>query len=77
MSWDQVLQEGVGHRRRARRRLVLRDQVLGPILAGVCSPWLGRKPAHWTRIDRDYETLRIGMQTLFHDLGITADTAAA
>ena len=22
-------------------------------------------------MDRDYETLRIGMQTLFHDLGIT------
>ena len=22
--------------------------------------------------DRDYETLRIGMQNLFHDLGITA-----
>jgi hypothetical protein len=29
-----------------------------------------------TRIDRDYETLRIGMQTLFH-LGITPGSAAA
>jgi hypothetical protein len=28
-------------------------------------------------IDRDYETLRIGMQTLFRDLGITPATAAA
>ena len=28
-------------------------------------------------IDRDYETLRIGMQTLFHDLGITTPAAAA
>ena len=57
--------------------LALRDQVIGPILAGVRSPRLGRKPAHWTVVDRDYETLRIGMQTLFADLGITASSAAA
>src|SRR5216683_1779616 len=36
-----------------------------------------RKPATWTHIDRDYETLRIGMQALFHDLGITPVTLAA
>jgi len=35
------------------------------------------KPARWTQIDRDYETLRIGMLTLFHDLGITAVSSAA
>jgi hypothetical protein len=57
--------------------LALRDQVIGPILAGVRSPRLGRKPAHWTAIDRDYETLRIGMQVLFADLGITTSSAAA
>ena len=57
--------------------LALRDQVIGPILAGVRSPRLGRKPAHWTAIDRDYETLRIGMQTLFADLGVTTSSAAA
>jgi hypothetical protein len=58
--------------------LALRDHVIAPILAGVRSPRMGRKPAHWTRIDRDYETLRTGMQTLFHDLGIvTAIPAAA
>jgi len=51
--------------------LALRDQVIAPILAGIRSPRMGRKPAHWTLIDRDYETLRIGMQTLFRDLGIT------
>ena len=48
-----------------------------PILAGVRSPGRGRKPAHWTRIDRDYETLRTALQSLFNDLGITASTAAA
>jgi hypothetical protein len=57
--------------------LALRDQVIAPILAGVRSPRRGRKPATWTRIDRDYETLRTGMQALFHDLGITHDAAAA
>jgi len=50
--------------------LTLRDQVITPILAGIHSPRRGRKPTTWTRIDRDYETLRTGMQNLFHDLGI-------
>jgi hypothetical protein len=31
----------------------LRDHI-APILAGVRSPRMGRKPAHWTDIDRDY-----------------------
>jgi hypothetical protein len=57
--------------------LALRDQVIGPILAGVRSPRPGRKPTHWTAIDRDYETLRIGMQTLFADLGIITTSSAA
>ena len=57
--------------------LALRDQVIGPILARVRSPCMGRKPAAWTRVDRDFETLRIDMQTLFHDLGITPVAAAA
>lgn len=57
--------------------LALREHVIAPILAGVRSPRMGRKPTHWTRIDRDYETLRINMQTLFHHLGITTGAAAA
>ncbi|MGH8930063.1 MAG: DDE-type integrase/transposase/recombinase, partial [Egibacteraceae bacterium] len=57
--------------------LALRDHGIAPILAGVRSPRMGRKPTHWTRIDRDYETLRINMHTLFHDLGITTTGAAA
>lgn len=28
---------------------------------------LGRKPATWTRIDRDYEQIRIDMHSLFHN----------
>jgi len=57
--------------------LTLREQVIGPILAGVRSPRMGRKPATWTQVDRDYEKIRIDMQALFHDLGITTGAAAA
>jgi len=54
----------------------LRDQVIAPILAGMHSPRMGRKPAHWTRVDRDYERIRIDMQTLFNDLAIATPLAA-
>jgi hypothetical protein len=27
---------------------------------------MGRKPITWTSVDRDYEKIRIDMQTLFH-----------
>ena len=33
---------------------------------------MGRKPIAWTSVDRDYEKIRIDMQTLFQDLGIRA-----
>ena len=52
--------------------LTLREHVIGPILAGVRSPRMGRKPATWTSVDRDYEKIRTDMQTLFQDLGIRA-----
>ena len=48
-----------------------------PILAGVRSPRMGRKPKIWTAADRDYEALRIGMQTLFRHVGIETQPAAA
>jgi len=38
---------------------------------------MGRKPRIWTATDRDYETLRIGMQTLFQHVGIETQPAAA
>jgi DNA-binding transcriptional ArsR family regulator len=52
--------------------LILRQHVIAPILAGVRSPHLGRKPKQWTTADRQYEQLRIGMQPLFQELGIAA-----
>jgi hypothetical protein len=57
--------------------LALRDHVIAPILAGGRSPRMGRKPKIWTAVDRDYETLRIGMQTLFRHVGIETQAAAA
>jgi len=54
--------------------LTLRDQVIAPILAGARRPGPGRPPKTRTRIDRDYQNLRDGMRTLFHDLGL--NTAA-
>jgi len=57
--------------------LTLRDHVIAPILAGVRSPRMGRKPKIWTAADRDYEALRIGMQTLFRHVGIETLPAAA
>lgn len=56
--------------------LTLRDQVIAPILAAVRSPRMGRNPAHWTRVDRDYEQIRIDMQTLFTDLALETPLAA-
>jgi hypothetical protein len=57
--------------------LTLRDHVIAPILAGVRSPRPGRKPKTWTIIDRDYEKIRIDMQTLFNHLGIITTAPAA
>ena len=55
---------------------VPRDQVIAPILAAVRSPRMGRKPAHWTRVDRDYERIRIDMQTFFTDIALQTPLAA-
>jgi hypothetical protein len=55
----------------------VRGQVIAPILAGVRTPRRGRPPATLTQIDRDYETLRADMQTLFRDLGIGTEAPAA
>jgi hypothetical protein len=55
----------------------LSDRVIAPILAGIRSPRTGRKPATWTPVDRDDETLRIGMLALFHHFGITAGVREA
>jgi hypothetical protein len=57
--------------------LVIRDQVIGPILAGVRTPRRGRRPATWTQLDRDYEALRLDMLNTFRHLGIATEATAA
>jgi hypothetical protein len=52
--------------------LALREKVIGPILTRVRTPRPGRRPATWTRVDHDYEQIRLGMQALFHDLGLAS-----
>jgi hypothetical protein len=52
--------------------VVLREQVIKPILAGTAKPKMGRKPKTWSAIDAHYETIRKEMQTLFKDLGLAA-----
>ena len=60
-----------------RRPLALRDHVIAPILAGIRSPRMVRKPTIWTAIYRDHKTLRIDMQALFRHVGIETQPAAA
>jgi len=70
--------EGIGLAARTIAALLtLPDQVIAPTIAGFRSPRMGRKPITWTPVDRDYETLRIDLQTLFTHLGITTTQPAA
>ena len=52
--------------------LILRDQVMMPLLAGLRSPRTGRRPKILTPTDQHYEMLRMRMHLLFDDLGIAA-----
>jgi hypothetical protein len=54
----------------------VRDKLIAPLISGIRTPRRGRPPKNWTKIDRDYETIRLDMQTLFNDLGISTKTAA-
>jgi hypothetical protein len=76
-----VVKPGRGHRylvppdaaRTITALISLRDHVINPVLAGVRKP-IGRPRNTYTRIDRDYDTIRADLRTLLNDLGI--ETAA-
>ena len=38
---------------------------------GIRSPRIGRKHTGWTSTDRDYEQIRVNIQTLFDDVALT------
>jgi hypothetical protein len=50
--------------------LVLRDKVVRPILAAAQPLRPNRGTQNSTPIDRHYETMRLAMQEIFHELGI-------
>jgi hypothetical protein len=52
--------------------VVLREKVIQPLLAGIVTPRLGRKPKNWSPIDQHYETLRLNMRSLLQELGVAA-----
>jgi hypothetical protein len=52
--------------------VVLRDQVIKPLLASCCQRKRGRKPKKCHPVDEHYEHLRDGMRELFAELGIAA-----
>jgi len=52
--------------------LVLRDKVIQPLLAAALQTRPSRGAQNPTQLDRHYETLRVGMQGLLHELGIAA-----
>jgi hypothetical protein len=56
---------------------VLREHVIGPIIAGCRVPRRGRPPTTWTPLDRHYETLRRDMVALFDEVHIAHAAAAA
>jgi hypothetical protein len=71
----QVLADGL---RTMAALVVLREQVLKPLLATVAHPLgsdptrprQGRKPKHWSALDDHYQTLRITMHALLSDLRV-------
>jgi hypothetical protein len=52
--------------------LVIRDQVIKPIVAGVQTSARPTKPAISTTLDQHYERIRLQLQPLFQELGIAA-----
>lgn len=52
--------------------LLIREQVIKPVLAGQRRSGQGAKPSTLTLVDQHYERLRSDMQILFKDLGLAA-----
>jgi hypothetical protein len=52
--------------------VLLRENVIRPILAGIAQPKMTRRPKNWSPIDTHYEDIRQNMFTLFEDLAIAA-----
>ena len=52
--------------------VVIRDDVMKPLLASGCRLQSGRRPTKGAPIDAHYAALRHGMRDLYRDLGLAA-----
>ena len=52
--------------------LVLREKVIKPLLAASIETQPARGAQHPSNLDRHYETIRVGMQGVFRELGLAA-----
>ena len=52
--------------------VVLREQVIKPLLASASPPSAARDLTPWTPLDDHYQTLREDMHALFADLGVAS-----
>jgi hypothetical protein len=52
--------------------VVLREQVLKPLLTAATTSTIYPHPTHWTALDQRYETVRLAMSSLLTDLGVAA-----
>jgi hypothetical protein len=52
--------------------VLLRDKVIKPLLAAAQHPHRNRRPRNLTLLDTHYQTIRTGMQGVFHELGVAA-----
>ena len=52
--------------------LVLREKVIKPLLAASIETHPARGAQHPSNLDRHYETIRVGMQDVFRELGFAA-----
>lgn len=53
-------------------RLILREKVIKPVLAGLGKPRVGRPPKHVDPLDRHYENLQREMRRTFETLALAA-----
>ena len=52
--------------------VILRDKAIKPLLAAAQHLRRSRPPRSLTAIDTHYQTIRVGMQGVFHELGLAA-----
>jgi hypothetical protein len=50
--------------------VVLRDQVIKPVLAGAGKPTRGPRPKQENKVDKQYRVIQADMRSLFHLLGV-------